>query len=73
MKRMAATLRCDFFCSDVNLAQEYGPVIIATGGYGADYTENSLLKKYRPDILHLPTTNGFFPFHIAIPSETHSR
>jgi len=37
---------------------EYGPVIIATGGYGADYSEDSLLKKYRPDILHLPTTNG---------------
>ena len=24
--------------------EEYGPVIIATGGYGADFSENSLLK-----------------------------
>jgi flavocytochrome c len=37
---------------------EYGPVILATGGYGADFEPNSLLAKYRPDLLHLPTTNG---------------
>lgn len=37
---------------------EYGPVIIATGGYGADFTENSLLKKYRPDLLNYATSNG---------------
>ncbi|KAF7795504.1 hypothetical protein EIP86_006666 [Pleurotus ostreatoroseus] len=36
----------------------YGPVIIATGGYAADFTENSLLKKYRPEYYSLPTTNG---------------
>ncbi|KAJ3409722.1 hypothetical protein HDV05_004296 [Chytridiales sp. JEL 0842] len=36
----------------------YGPVVIATGGYAADFTENSLLKKYRPEIYDLPTTNG---------------
>jgi succinate dehydrogenase/fumarate reductase flavoprotein subunit len=28
------------------------------GGYAADFTEDSLLKKYRPDIYDLPTTNG---------------
>jgi len=38
--------------------KEEGPVILATGGFGADFTENSLLAKYRPDLLHLPTTNG---------------
>jgi flavocytochrome c len=37
---------------------EHGAVIIATGGYGADFSEDSLLKKYRPDLLYLPTTNG---------------
>lgn len=37
---------------------EYGQVIIATGGYGADFTDNSLLMKHRPDLAHLPTTNG---------------
>ena len=31
---------------------------MATGGFGADYTQNSLLAQYRPDLLHLPTTNG---------------
>merc|ERR1712193_135086 len=38
--------------------QEHGPVIICTGGFGADFTSQSLLAKYRPDLLHLPTTNG---------------
>ncbi|KAM5539775.1 hypothetical protein V8D89_006588 [Ganoderma adspersum] len=36
----------------------YGPVILATGGYAADFTADSLLKKYRPEYLNLPTTNG---------------
>ncbi|KAJ3017536.1 hypothetical protein HKX48_003502 [Thoreauomyces humboldtii] len=38
--------------------KEAGPVIIATGGYAADFTDTSLLKKYRPELCHLPTTNG---------------
>jgi succinate dehydrogenase/fumarate reductase flavoprotein subunit len=28
------------------------------GGYAADFSESSLLKKHRPDIYELPTTNG---------------
>jgi flavocytochrome c len=36
----------------------YGPVVLATGGYAADFTEDSLLKKYRPELWDLPTTNG---------------
>lgn len=35
-----------------------GPVIMATGGYAADFTKNSLLRKFRPDIIDLPSTNG---------------
>merc|ERR1719277_366219 len=38
--------------------REFGPVILCTGGFGADFTSNSLLAQYRPDLLHLPTTNG---------------
>ena len=38
--------------------KEFGPVILATGGFGADFGSDSLLAKYRPDLLHLPTTNG---------------
>merc|ERR1712193_193463 len=38
--------------------QEHGPVILASGGFGADFTKESLLAKYRPDLMHLPTTNG---------------
>ena len=38
--------------------QEHGTVIIATGGFGADFSEDSLLTKHRPDLSHLPTTNG---------------
>jgi len=35
-----------------------GPVILATGGYAADFGEDSLLKKHRPDTFHLASTNG---------------
>lgn len=35
-----------------------GPVIIATGGYAADFGEDSLLKKHRPDTFDLASTNG---------------
>merc|ERR1719510_2550489 len=38
--------------------KEFGPVIWASGGFGADFGQDSLLAKYRPDLLHLPTTNG---------------
>merc|ERR1719191_385950 len=40
------------------MLQEYGAVILASGGFGADFSQDSLLAKYRPDLLHLPTTNG---------------
>merc|ERR1719258_171664 len=40
------------------LLQEHGPVIVCTGGFGADFTADSLLAKHRPDLMHLPTTNG---------------
>ncbi|KAB8611446.1 hypothetical protein FH972_025951 [Carpinus fangiana] len=35
-----------------------GPVVLATGGYAADFTEDSLLKKWRPDVYDLASTNG---------------
>jgi len=35
-----------------------GPVVLATGGYAADFTDSSLLKKHRPDTYGLATTNG---------------
>merc|ERR1711937_1113855 len=38
--------------------QENGPVVLATGGFGADFTVDSLLAQHRPDLMHLPTTNG---------------
>nr|KAF2675569.1 fumarate reductase [Microthyrium microscopicum] len=36
----------------------HGPVVLATGGYAADFTSDSLLKKHRPDVYDLATTNG---------------
>ena len=33
-------------------------MILCTGGFGADFTSDSLLAKHRPDLMHLPTTNG---------------
>eukprot|EP00392_Amoebophrya_sp_AT5.2_P004973 g4982.t1 len=41
-----------------SMLKEMGPVIIATGGFGADFAQDSLLAKYRPDLMHLPTSNG---------------
>merc|ERR1712125_3267 len=38
--------------------KEYGPVILCSGGFGADFGPDSLLATHRPDLLHLPTTNG---------------
>jgi flavocytochrome c len=35
-----------------------GLVVLATGGYAADFSETSLLKKWRPDTFHLSSTNG---------------
>eukprot|EP01111_Echinosteliopsis_oligospora_P004256 TRINITY_DN167_c0_g1_i1.p1 TRINITY_DN167_c0_g1~~TRINITY_DN167_c0_g1_i1.p1 ORF type:complete len:650 (+),score=186.82 TRINITY_DN167_c0_g1_i1:66-1952(+) len=37
---------------------ERGCVILATGGYAADFSDDSILKKIRPDLCYLPTTNG---------------
>merc|ERR1719428_2498418 len=33
--------------------REHGPVIFASGGFGADFTNTSLLAQYRPDLMHL--------------------
>jgi len=41
-----------------SMQKQMGPVIIATGGFGADFSQDSLLAKYRPDLMHLPTSNG---------------
>jgi flavocytochrome c len=33
-------------------------VILTTGGYASDYTETSIIKAHRPDLLKYATTNG---------------
>uniref|UniRef100_A0A0D6R7T5 fumarate reductase (NADH) n=1 Tax=Araucaria cunninghamii TaxID=56994 RepID=A0A0D6R7T5_ARACU len=35
-----------------------GVVVLATGGYAADFGKDSLLKKWRPDTFDLSSTNG---------------
>jgi flavocytochrome c len=46
------------FVKDGKEFTEFGPVIMATGGFGADFSKDSLLARYRPEIMHLSTTNG---------------
>jgi len=43
---------------DGKVNQEFGPVILATGGYAADFTQDGFLKQFRPEYYDLPTTNG---------------
>ncbi|EJT45212.1 fumarate reductase (NADH) [Trichosporon asahii var. asahii CBS 2479] len=43
---------------DGKTLEERGVVVLATGGYAADFSSDSLLKKYRPEFFDLPTTNG---------------
>merc|ERR1712113_540394 len=52
-----AVVGCDYRKAG-NVLKEFGPVIFASGGFGADFGQDSLLATYRPDLLHLPTTNG---------------
>ncbi|KAI0709117.1 FAD binding domain-containing protein [Earliella scabrosa] len=37
---------------------ESGAVVIATGGFAADYAEGGFLSQFRPELLSVPTTNG---------------
>ncbi len=46
------------YTKDGKTFKEEGIVIICSGGFAADFSSNSLLQKHRPDLLHLPTTNG---------------
>merc|ERR1719215_927640 len=52
-----AVVGCEYRKAGQTL-KEFGPVIFCSGGFGADFGNGSLLAKYRPDLLHLPTTNG---------------
>jgi len=49
---------CECTGPDGKKVVEHGPVVIATGGFGADFAPDSLLTRHRPDLQHLPTTNG---------------
>ena len=46
------------YAKDGAMHKEYGPVIIATGGFGADYTPDSLLAKHRPELRGVPDEWG---------------
>ena len=65
---------CEWTDRDGNVTAEHGPVILATGGFGADFTDRSLLAEIEPEwnklaafddvpsaagrLMSLPTTNG---------------
>merc|ERR1719399_2751918 len=35
-----------------------GSVVLATGGFGADFSPEGILARVRPDLASFPTTNG---------------
>lgn len=47
-------------CQESDVSEVSGQnVILATGGFSADFTDQaSLLKRFRPDLLDFPSTNG---------------
>ncbi|KNC80457.1 hypothetical protein SARC_07182 [Sphaeroforma arctica JP610] len=46
--------------SDGNREELIGTIVLATGGYGNDHTDSSLLQEFKPEVANLPTTNGPF-------------
>ena len=42
-----AVVGCEYAKAGVTF-KEFGPVIFASGGFGADFGQDSLLAKYRP-------------------------
>lgn len=68
-----SVIGAEFENRDGVVAKEYGPVIVSTGGFGADFSPDSLLTQVYPEwknlkawdevrdlpnLLDLPTTNG---------------
>eukprot|EP01083_Nonionella_stella_P012197 34604_1 len=49
---------CEYARADGTTAREYGPVLLSTGGFGADFSDSGVLASVRPDLLDLSTTNG---------------
>ena len=43
---------------DGQVHTEHGPVVLATGGFAADFSPQGILARVRPDLVSFPTTNG---------------
>ena len=48
----------EYECERRQLHRVNGPVIVATGGFAADFSDSGILRRVRPDLAALPTTNG---------------
>lgn len=46
LKEGETVIGCEYE-KEGQVGTEYGPVILATGGYGADFEDNGLIKKHR--------------------------
>lgn len=58
LRDAAGTVNGVEYTSGGRTLQAFGPVVVATGGFGADFSKSSLLAKYRPELLGYATTNG---------------
>ncbi len=53
-----SVIGCEYSDKDGKTHKVLGSVVLCCGGFGADFGPQGYIEKFRPDLAHLPTTNG---------------